>query len=86
MNTATLKEIDKNINNFFYTHDHFINDHEFGQCKIVAIHGKDQSTLNAYNHAKVNSLMVSLKPCSGIPQIKRFIDINTVFTIRPATR
>lgn len=81
MNTATLQQINQCL---FHEYDHYITLNGTGKCKLVAIHGHDQSTNDMYA-ANPGKIIVTLKPLSGGEHIRLLpIDEHTIFELRPA--
>lgn len=80
MKTATIQQINQQL---FASHDSFINQPKHGKCKLVAVHGLDQSTAKQYEGYN-DCTLVSLKPLSGDTVIKVMVDNDALFDITPS--
>lgn len=76
--TATITEINKNM---FFSHESFIQHQSAGKCRLVAIHGYDESTASKYG-VDSNRILVSLKPLSGGDQFQQFVSDSAIFDVK----
>ena len=82
MQNITTREIIAN-STLFENYIHYLDVPKVGKCKLVAIHGYDQSTKEKYKGYK-DSTLVSLKPLNGSKQIKRMIDNDSFWEVETA--
>lgn len=85
MKKASLDQINKQL---FFKVDAFLDVEGYGECKLVAIHGVDRSTIDKYEGETLDHILVSLRPYPIVegasPQVQILLHESTVFEVNPA--